>query len=71
MIDINGTFTYEYVKDCIEKDGSCKLISKEYIRCRDKLELQCECKENFWISFDSFQRTKKRVCNTCSKKIMA
>jgi len=34
-------FSYEYVKEYFENHG-CKLISKEYIDSRTKLEYKCE-----------------------------
>jgi len=57
--------TFEIVKNFIETNSECKLISKEYIKSKEKLKIQCKCRNIFNSSFDAF-RNGKRQCNNCS-----
>jgi hypothetical protein len=60
---------YEDVKYFIEVESNsgCKLISKVYVNYDEKLEVQCNCGEIFYISFDKFKHQNKRQCNKCGK----
>lgn len=60
-------WNYEDVKEYIETNSNCKLISNKYINIKEKLNLQCECGENFEVTFDLFYHKNKRTCNQCSK----
>jgi very-short-patch-repair endonuclease len=53
---------YEYVKDYIEKENY-KLISVEYKKSADKLNLICPKNHNIWISFNNFKKGKR--CGVC------
>lgn len=55
--------TYDYVKEYVESFGY-KLISTEYIRSRDKLEMMCDKGHLCSINWDNFKN--KRRCRTCS-----
>ena len=46
-------WTYNMVKEYIEKEGYT-LVSKEYIRKRDKLEMICPNGHKINLSFDCF-----------------
>lgn len=61
-------FTYNEVKEIIEKDGKNKLLSTNYTRCKDwNLSITCEeCGKPFLVSLDYYQRTHKTKCNNCS-----
>lgn len=65
-------FTYEYIKDVIEKAG-CKLISENYVNTKTKLKIQCKCGEVFETSYEKFIRkvNPKQQCNDCGKKLTA
>jgi len=56
--------TYKYVKEQIEKEGY-KLLSKEYINSKTKLELQCPSGHEYSVRFSSFQRGRR--CPVCAK----
>ena len=60
-------FSYEYVKEFIETNSECKLISDTYINVETKLELQCGCGEHFRVSFKNFKKRYQRRCQSCTK----
>lgn len=62
---------YEEVKNFIENNSSCKLLSKEYKNIDTKLKFKCSCGNEFETSFDKFKSRNKRQCNECGKKILA
>lgn len=69
---IKKSYTFEEVKQYIENNSTCKLLSKEYNGCYDKLELLCECGEKFFVSFDKFKNqgvNNKVRCDICNKRI--
>ena len=57
-------FTYEQVKSYIE-NYDYKLLSSEYHRNSEKLEMKCPNGHTCWISFSNFKRGKR--CKTCSR----
>lgn len=63
------TYSYEQAKEVIEKTG-CKLISKEYINSKTKMEILCSCGKNtFWASLNNVT-SGKVLCTDCiGKKI--
>ena len=62
---------YEEVKNFIENNSSCKLLSKEYKNIDTKLKFKCSCGNEFETTFDKFKSRNKRQCNECGKKILA
>lgn len=60
---------YKTVKDFIENNSDCKLISSDYKNNREKLELQCGCGNIFTVSFDNFKSRNQRQCKSCGTKI--
>lgn len=60
-------FDYEYVKQVVESHG-CELISKEYINCKSRLEMKCECGKLFTRTLTDFQNGTHR-CDKCARKI--
>lgn len=64
------SYSYEQVKGIIEvkSQSGCKLLSKDYIDVKSKLELQCKCGEVFKTSFDNFKNKNKCRCDKCSGK---
>lgn len=62
--------TYNEVKAFIEEDseGSCKLLSKEYINCSTPLLLQCKCGNTFKRPFEKLKTKHSYICKECSKK---
>ena len=59
---------YEDVKNFVEENSKCKLLSKEYINIDSKLKFQCECGNTFETTFYKFKTRNKRQCNECSRK---
>lgn len=58
-------WTYDMIKEYIEKEGYV-LVSKEYIRKRDKLEMICPNGHKINLSFDCFSKGVR--CGECYKK---
>lgn len=59
-------FTYQEVKDIIEKDGNNILVSKEYINSTEKIEIKCNsCNDNYKLSLSIFQQGRR--CAICKK----
>lgn len=64
--------TYKEVKHFIEvkSDSGCKLLSEEYIGSRSNLKLQCECGNEFEVTWDNYKNPNvlQRRCKECSLK---
>lgn len=61
-------YDYNSVKDFVESKG-CKLISKEYSNCNEKLEIIDKNGHVFFRSFDKFKNSKRYLCPECSREI--
>lgn len=61
--------TFEFVRDFVELNSTCKLLSTQYINYDEKLKFQCSCGNIFEASFDKFKNRNKRQCNECGKLI--
>ena len=60
----NIKYTYDYVKEYVKSKGFI-LISKEYKRARDKIEIECcKCGYRFTPTFDNF-KNKNTGCPSC------
>ncbi|PBG99918.1 hypothetical protein BGV10_12135, partial [Clostridioides difficile] len=59
---------YEDVKEFIELNSECILLSKEYKNNSSNLILKCKCGNVFERSLDTFKRQKEgmRLCQKCS-----
>ena len=55
-------YTYKYIKEQIEKEGY-KLLSTEYINARSKMEVQCNKRHNYELTWNSFQQGQR--CLKC------
>ena len=60
---------YNKIKNYIEVESKsgCKLLSKEYINANKKLNIKCECGNEFNTSFYNFKYKNKCKCNRCTK----
>lgn len=58
-------YTFEYVKDFVEKNSDSVLLSKKYINTDEKLLFKCGCGEEFEATFYKFRKNFKRQCNYC------
>lgn len=54
------------VKDFIEKNSDCKLLSNEYKKSSDKMVFMCSCGNVFETTFAKFKDRNKRKCNGCN-----
>jgi len=60
----NKTFTYEYIKSKIkELHPGCKLLSKEYVQSKEKIELICENGHKFQTNWNGIKIGY--WCNAC------
>lgn len=57
--------SYEYVRKRFE-DRGCELLSKDYVRSKDKLRYKCICGEEARISFDKFN--SGQLCGKCARR---
>lgn len=57
--------TYQEVKEYIESNSDCKLLSTEYIDSHKKLKLLCECGEIFETTYATIKKMKKIRCKKC------
>lgn len=62
-------YKYKEIKEFIENNSKCELLSTEYINTNEKLLLKCSCGKNFMTSFTKFKNRNKRQCNDCGRKI--
>ncbi|MDJ0536753.1 MAG: hypothetical protein QNJ70_30410 [Xenococcaceae cyanobacterium MO_207.B15] len=58
-------FSYEYIKDYIEKNGYL-LLSKEYRSTHEKIKIRCPLNHDYFVSFNNFK--KGRRCSICGKR---
>ena len=52
-------YTIKEIKEYIESNSNCKLLSEKYVNCNTKLEIQCECGEIYLQSFSHIKNQKK------------
>ena len=62
---MGAKYTYGYIKDFIEGNSKCKLISQNYVDSKSKLDLMCECGRKFNVSFNHFKSKNQRKCKVC------
>jgi len=70
IVSDSQRFTYDYIKSYIEieSNSGCKLISENYIGCKEDLSIQCSCGKEFKTSFDEFKNAGTRRCSECYNK---
>lgn len=61
-------FTYNEVKKFIEENTDFKLLSTEYVNCKNKLELECKCGNKHELNFDVIRNLKQDCCPECAIK---
>ena len=66
----DNMYTIEKVKEYIESNSNCKLLSKEYINCSTKLKIQCECGEIYFQPFSHIKQQKKIQCQNVVRRQM-
>lgn len=60
-----STFSIDYIRDYIESNSECKLISNKYVKSTELLEFKCICGDKFTTTFSNFTHENKRQCNGC------
>lgn len=61
--------TYEYVKNFIETQSDCKLLSTTYEGCDKKLLIECYCGNKFETTYTKFKGRNQRQCKECGEEI--
>lgn len=61
-------WTIETVKEYINKNSYCELLSDKYINYSSKMLFKCKCGKTFETSFQEFKGGNKRQCNICGHK---
>ena len=61
--------SYDYIKEFIEKENGCQLISNEYINSSTNLEIKCSCGNIFFVCWSRFRAENKHQCNECGSRI--
>ncbi len=68
---INLRYSYEYVKNFIENNTNCSLISTEYAGINDNLDFLCECGNKFTSTFHNLTVMKTAQCKDCFRKSLS
>lgn len=63
---MSKSYTIKEVKEFIENNSNCKLVSAEYENNKTPLSLRCKCGTLFKVSFATFKYANKRQCNSCA-----
>lgn len=59
----------DLVRDYVNENSDCKLISTTYINIDALMDFQCACGDIFSTSFDKFKGSRgKQYCNECSNR---
>lgn len=58
--------SYDYIKNLVESNSNCKLITKEYKNMATKMLFECECGREFWTTVGIFKDLKVKKCNVCT-----
>lgn len=58
----------EKVRQFIDDNSNCALLSNEYINMDTKMQFKCECGTHFETTFYRFKSRNKRQCNSCGYK---
>ncbi len=60
-------FDYSYVKNYIENENGYKLLSEEYLSCKDNLEIMCDKGHIYSANFGGFKQGYR--CSVCGGSI--
>lgn len=58
-------YTFENVKQYVETNSNCLLLSSDYKNSTSLLDLKCSCGNNFSTSFINFKHENKKQCDEC------
>ena len=65
---IGGRLDIGEVREFIENNSNCRLLSEVYTRGHDLLSILCDCGDGFEVSFSNFKNHNVRQCKKCSGK---
>lgn len=60
--------TIEEVRNFVNENTNCTLLSSEYVNAHQKLEFKCECGKLFYRTLNGFKNSIFRLCMDCSKR---
>ena len=61
--------TIEYVKQWVDDNSECELLSSEYKNAKTKLKFKCKCGKEFESTWDTFSVNKFHLCQSCSNTL--
>lgn len=61
--------TFEYVKQWVDDNSECELLSDEYKNAKTKLKFKCKCGKEFERTWSDFSRDKFHLCKSCSNTV--
>jgi len=64
---MNKKWTIDNIRDYVNKNSDCKLLSKEYVGYSQKLLLKCSCGNNFEKTLTKFKASNQKKCPNCSE----
>lgn len=64
----NKKLTLHEVKNYVNKNSDCELLSEEYVNIGRKLCFKCECGNVFKRPFNDFKTRKRKECPSCSNR---
>jgi len=59
------SLSFDEVKNFIEENSDCTLLSETYVNTKEKLKFKCRCGKVFHKSFEKF-KSKSKMCKECS-----
>ncbi len=59
------SLSFDDVKQYVEENSDCILLSETYVNTKEKLKFKCGCGEVFYKSFEKF-KSKNKMCKKCS-----
>lgn len=63
--------TYAEVKEFVETNSDCQLLSTEYVGTREPLRFRCACGEEFTTTWSKFFSQNHRRCAKCGTELRA
>ena len=68
IVSMFNPFSIDNIKLWIIKNNfTCKLISNQFVKSKEKLEWECECGNHYFASWTDVHNDYKRYCNHCAK----
>lgn len=68
---MKNKLTIELVREFVESNSKCELVSDIYLNSKQKLKFKCSCGKIFETSFDTFKNAQQRQCSCCGIEVRA